>query len=358
MVMNKLYIISLEPIESRYTWYWKDSLYYHFKNYLIKNNLNYDVENVEGDEISTESTNGAFLNFSQTNIWKNTQINKICRFFSENKIISGDKFLFTDAWHPGILQVKYMSELLDINVDIYNLWHAGSYDPQDFLGRKIQDKKWSYSAESAFFFAADKNFFATTYHKDLFTTEILEEKKSRKAVVTGFPFEYIKGLRELYSEHVKEDIILFPHRVSVEKQPEIFRDLSNKFGHKYKFIVCQDKKLSKQEYYYLLNKSKIVFSANLQETLGISCYEGAIFGSIPLVPDRLSYTEMYSDEFKYPSEYTQNFLYYQSNSEKLIGKIDDIMTNYENYKSKLPSLLKKLDNFFSMDEMIKEIFER
>jgi hypothetical protein len=52
-------------------------------------------------------------------------------------------------------------------------------------------------------------------------------------------------------------------------------------------------KLTKEEYHTLLGESKMVFSANLQETLGISCYEGAVVGAIPLVPDRLSYTEMY-----------------------------------------------------------------
>ena len=36
-----------------------------------------------------------------------------------------------------------------------------------------------------------------------------------------------------------------------------------------------------------------------QETLGISCYEGALVGA-SFNRDRLSYTEMYDPEFKYP----------------------------------------------------------
>ena len=44
----------------------------------------------------------------------------------------------------------------------------------------------------------------------------------------------------------------------------------------------------------------MVFSANTQETLGIS-HEGVLVGAMPTVPDRLSYTEMYDDMWKYDS---------------------------------------------------------
>jgi hypothetical protein len=72
-------------------------------------------------------------------------------------------------------------------------------------------------------------------------------------------------------------------------------------------VVCQDQQLSKDEYHTLLGQSKIVFSANLQETLGISCYEGTLVDAIPMVPDRLSYSELYHEGFKYPSEWTESF---------------------------------------------------
>ena len=35
-----------------------------------------------------------------------------------------------------------MLDLFQIDATIHALWHAGSYDPQDFLGRKIGDKPW------------------------------------------------------------------------------------------------------------------------------------------------------------------------------------------------------------------------
>ena len=40
-----------------------------------------------------------------------------------------------------------MAELLGVDITIGGLWHAGSYDPQDFLGRLIGDKPWVRHAE-------------------------------------------------------------------------------------------------------------------------------------------------------------------------------------------------------------------
>ena len=127
----------------------------------------------------------------------------------------------------------------------------------------------------------------------------------------------------------KRDLILFPHRIAPEKQVEIFRDLIEHLP-QYEFVGCQDQQLTKNEYHNLLGEAKIVFSANLQETLGISCYEGALVDAIPMVPDRLSYSEMYYEGFKYPSEWTESWDSYIQNRHLLIKTIVGHMDNYEN----------------------------
>jgi len=55
----------------------------------------------------------------------------------------------------------------------------------------------------------------------------------------------------------------------------------------YQWIVAQEHQLTKQQYHELLGRSRIVFSANLQETLGISCYEALCVNAFPMVPNRL-----------------------------------------------------------------------
>jgi glycosyltransferase involved in cell wall biosynthesis len=342
-----IYILSLERIESRYTWYWASELRNNILKYAKSNDIEVNVENIEGDNEVQEASSGAFLNFGSTNLWKNAQINKLVNKFMNGSVKPYDKIIFPDAWHPGIIQVKYISDLLDIPVQIHSIWHAGSYDPQDFLGRKVKDKRWSYAAEESFFNASDKNYFATQFHINLFknTFNYADNSKIKRV---GFPFEYIKDIRNPYPKTLKkEEIVLFPHRVSPEKQPEIFIKLS-KLLPQYKFIICQDLKLSKKEYYDILAKSKVVFSANLQETLGISCYEGLVFDANPVVPDRLSYCEMYTDTFKYSDTY---------DLENIAKVVDFHMKNWENMHNERNSQISKLKEFFTMDLMLSEIFK-
>ena len=143
----------------------------------------------------------------------------------------------------------------------------------------------------------------------------------------------------------------FPHRIAPEKQPEIFRDLRTHLPD-YELIICQEQELSKMEYHNLLGRAKLVFSANLQETLGISWYEGAIVDTLPMVPDRLSYSEMALDEFKYPSRWTTDFKEYEANREHLVKRINDYMINYETYLPALQKQVKKLQNdFFAGTEL-------
>jgi hypothetical protein len=148
-----------------------------------------------------------------------------------------------------------------------------------------------------------------------------------KIVRTGWPMEYLADELAPYANKEKRDLIVFPHRVASEKQVDIFKALAHQLP-QYDFVVCQEQKLSKDEYHNLLSEAKIVFSANLQETLGISCYEGALLGAIPMVPDRLSYKEMYMYHFKYPSEWTASYADYEVHSYDLCNKIIHYIENY------------------------------
>lgn len=153
----------------------------------------------------------------------------------------------------------------------------------------------------------------------------------------------------------KRDLILFPHRIAPEKQVEIFRDLKEHLP-QYEFVVCQDQQLTKNEYHNLLGEAKLVFSANLQETLGISWYEGAVVDAIPMVPDRLSYSEMAIDTFKYPSEWTESYESYDVYRKEICHKIIQYIENYEKF---LPSLNKQVDllkkHFFSCTNLLKQL---
>jgi len=349
-----VFLVDLEAVETRYTGQWKT----HVPDLLEE--AGHAVTIIQGPtDIPDATTPGAFLNFGGTNIYKARQVEEIARLFTGGTVVDGDHFLFTDAWHPGIINLKYMAELLGIKIKIHALWHAGSYDPQDFLGRLIGDAPWVRHSEKAFFHAIDHNYFATDFHIDMFHKNLLDDQtfniSKDKIARTGWPMEYMPSELELFKQIPKRDLILFPHRIAPEKQVEIFRDLAVSMP-EYEWMVCQDQQLSKLQYHGLLGTAKMVFSANLQETLGISCYEGALVNAIPLVPNRLSYSEMYDDAFKYPSEWTESWNSYITHKDKLIAVIKSHIENYDTLIPTIQQQAADLHNcFFSAGALLENI---
>ena len=347
-----IHIVDIEAVDTRYTKQWKEHL-----PRQLRRATNDDVVVISGGEVPQATTPGAFLNFAGTNNYKSQQMLEISRMFANGEIKDNDYFLYTDAWNPTVIQLRYMAELLGIDISIGGLWHAGSYDPQDFLGRLIGDKPWVRHAEMSMYECYDDNFFASDFHIDMFTDVFDEDYaldyNSIKRV--GWPMEYLKGSLDSYKGMEKRDLILFPHRVAPEKQVDIFRDLKERLP-QYEFVVCQEQQLSKNEYHNLLGEAKLVFSANLQETLGISWYEGALVDAIPMVPDRLSYSEMALPEFKYPSAWTEDYDAYLHNKDKVITQIVNYMENYEDLLVSLDKQRTKLNkDFFSGTALYKAI---
>jgi hypothetical protein len=340
-----IWLIDLEAVETRYTKQWKTEFP------KILKSKGHNVQVISGGDTPQATTPGAFLNFGGTNVYKSNQQAQIAEAFCNGEVKDGDYFLYTDAWNPTVIQLKYMAELLGVKIKIGGMWHAGSYDPADFLGRLIGDAPWVRNAERSMYECFDHNFFASEFHINMFFESFPDLDRS-KVVKTGWPFEYMDNTLTPYKHMNKKDTVLFPHRIAPEKQVNIFRDLAETLT-QYNWVICQEKNLNKNEYHNLLGESKLVFSANLQETLGISWYEGAVVGSLPMVPDRLSYSEMAIDEFKYPSEWTESFESYKKHKDKVVAKVIDYM---ENYKKHLPGLNKQVDKlngeYFSCEELL------
>jgi glycosyltransferase involved in cell wall biosynthesis len=355
-----VYIVDIEAVDTRYTKQWKE----HLPKQLRKA-TGLDVKVISGGETPQATTPGAFLNFGGTNVYKSKQLEIIGEMFCNGEIKDGDYFLYTDAWNPTVIQLRYMAELLNVDIRIGGLWHAGSYDPHDFLGRLIGDAPWVRLSENAMFQVYDHNFYATDFHIDLFVEGVLEwawnedtdeaERYSDKSIHrVGWPMEYLKNSLEQYKHMEKRNLILFPHRIAPEKQVDIFRDLAEQLP-EYEFVVCQERELTKNEYHNLLGEAKMVFSANLQETLGISWYEGALVDAIPFVPDRLSYTEMAELEFKYPSNWTEDFASYRKHRGQIVDRIRHLMENYDDYLVSLEKQRSKLNKEFFSGAVLYEV---
>ena len=355
----KIFLVELEPVETRYTAQWQTHLPAQLKD------AGFDVEVITGpSDAPQDTTPGAFLNFSGTNYWKSEQLKSISKLFADGAVKDGDYFLYTDAWNPTVIQLKYMAELLGVKIKIGGMWHAGSYDPADFLGRLIGNAPWVRHAEMSMYECFDDNFFATDFHIDMFTSTFWNDDRDidrqllHKIRRVGWPMEYMENSLDSYKNLKKRDLILFPHRIAPEKQLEIFKDLAQ-YLPQYEFVVCQEQKLTKHEYHTLLGEAKMVFSANLQETLGISWYEGALVNALPVVPDRLSYSEMALDVFKYPSVWTESFESYTKHRAELCNTITQHMEMYDARIQQLAEQVELLkQNFFSGNALYEVLRSR
>lgn len=348
--MHTIWILSLEPIETRYTAQWYEGVPGQVAAFAEKsgvparvfldpsdfnighvNDKTLNIVNVPGDGKPQKASEGAFLNFATTNLWKNDQINRFISMIDAGLVRDGDKVWVADAWHTGILQLAYMRDLLGIKFEISAVWHAGSYDPWDFLGRNIEDKKWSYATERALFWAIDRNYFTTRFHWGLFTRnlKIDDDEMGSRARYSGYPNEFHWDELPQYRlpPNERSNLILFPHRIAPEKQLEIFKDLAATLP-QYEWLVCQEQQLTKPQYHALLGQAKMSFSAALQETLGIAQGEATIAGAMPLCPKRLSYTEQYNSPFLYPSEWTASWDGYMAHKDFLVSYIRTLMDDF------------------------------
>ena len=350
-----IYLIDLEPVETRYTAQWKQHL-----PAKIEQKTGQEVKVISGGETPQMATPGAFLNFAGTNVYKSQQAIQIAELFARDLIKDGDHFVYTDAWNPTIIQLQYMRELLNKKIKIHALWHAGSYDPADFLGRLIKDKSWSYQFERSLFHAIDHNYFASRFHIEMFKENLsIDTDDDDKIIRSGWPMEYMEDTLTTFKNMEKRDLILFPHRIAPEKNPEIFQELRAEFP-EYEFVVCQEKTLTKDEYHNLLGEARLVFSANTQETLGISCYEALCVGTMPVVPDRLSYEEMYPGEMKYVGKWCEDLKSYKKHKpamkETLRGKMELAKSDKgKNLMQKTQQFLSK--EYFSADKLYERLVD-
>lgn len=354
--MRNLFIVDIEPLDNRYTKQWQEWI-----PQLARDTIgdSFTIVPVAGHTQGYDKpSSGAFFDFSATCDYKASQAQRISQLFSAGEVKPDDVFFFTDAWNQTIHTVKYISELNDVPVKIAGIFHAGAYDPTDILALRIKNKEWVYELERSYFHALDMAFFATQQHLDKFLVnlDLNTPRGHSKSYVCGYPLEYIKDLR---NTALKTNTVVFPHRLNEDKAPQVFDLLETYVRDKFNrpdivFAKTQSMNMGKDEYYSFLMTCKVVFSANKHENLGIGTFEAMTAGCLPIVPNKLSYAEMYSPCFKYDIEeeidlYTHTGLY----ADKLARMIIEYVDNYDTLYNQWDDDVTRIQNdFFSGDRMM------
>ena len=285
MIIN----VPIEPVPIRYSIDWDK----WFVDYFNQRDINHI--SVKGKELTKGIEQGRFLDCIGTNYYKSSQLMWILQAIQTEVISDGDVIFLHDLWFPGIEQIRYTCDALGLNVKIMGCLHAGAYDPHDMLYEKGMGR-WAIHFEHMLFALVDKIFVATNFHR-----ELLYKSRSldmSKVEVTGFPI-----YPRIPPKTEKLNQIVFPHRFDSEKNPHLFKDLQAMMKDDlpdWEWVTTANLN-DKEQYYTTLEKSEIAISFSDQETWGIAMQEAVIAGCVPLVPNKLSYKEMYLSEFKYDS---------------------------------------------------------
>ena len=295
--MNIFYI-PIEPYETRYTADWVEQFESEFKKFGVR------YETILGRTNSTKVTTGGVLDACGTHMFKFTQLHTLIEYINSGKINDGDIIFFADLWFPGIESLFYIRNMLNIDFKICGIFHAGTYDKHDFTYRNNM-RGWGKYLEASWFTGIDMIFVATEFHKQLLLrNSAFIIGLDDKIKVTGLPF-YANDLRSKYSSIKSDDnILVFPHRCDEEKNPELFDALVawlNDCGVKFVASKTILETKTREEYFKLLAKSKVMVSFAEQETFGYSTLESMALGNIVVVPNKLSYVETVPNAFRYDS---------------------------------------------------------
>ena len=301
-------LFPIEPLDERYSTQWLTWFETEFK----RKNINWIT--INPDPLTNKIENGAFLDICGTNYYKASQLMQFIKLMRYKKIGNGDIVFLHDIWFPGLESLAYIRDALNLDIKIVGCLHAGTYDSTDFIAQKGMGV-WGKDLENSWFKLVDKVFVGSEYHKKL----ILRKRKidEKKLIKTGFPIYWNRS-----TTTKKENIVLFPNRLSSDKQPYLFNKLAKEFKTSgWSFIKTQELRLTKGKYYDLLEKSKIVVSFSKHENFGIAMREGLFSGCIPVVPNTLCYPEFFNVIFRYCTY------------KECVHRIADIMNNFEKYET-------------------------
>lgn len=310
----RFYNVPIEPIANRYSTQWAT----WFKKAI-------EAERASFIEIGSSNwagkALGGFLDFRLSAGCKTSQAHELCYRISDHRFDDHVVF-FHDIWHPAITTLLYLRSLADIRIKIVGILHAGSYVPTDLMAKH---KAWAAPLEWAWFGNADLIFVATGFHRVLVEKFLGKRPWRSRIVQTYFPvYDPSGGFDHGTTKTID---VVFPHRLSPEKQP----DLATAIAHPFKLVRTMDyNDGAKDGYHAQLLVSKVALSTALEETFGIAMVEATMAGCIPLVPHRLSYLEQYPDE-----------LFYRS-PDQASKMLRDMVHNYGNWWYRLEDFRKEL----------------
>ncbi len=345
----KIYDLPIEPIPERYSMDWqrwfREGFEPYCNQYYSITPLGFKPENIKV---------GEFLDVYRTFDWKFQQLSYMMRQIQFNHTDHNTWIFMHDGWCPGIGALDYVRQCGEREYKIAMCLHAGTWDENDFISQ-CDLRPWAQDSEKAWMKIADAIFVATNFHKELILDHT-PDIDGHKIYVTGFPLTGVHTAEATRPPIEEEVRIVFPHRLAVEKGPLLWRMMQDKIlenqhrkdsyfhGRKVTFVTTKEECQTKEEYYKALASCHFAVSFAAQETWGIAMQEAVLAGCIPIVPNRLAYTELYPVTFRYPYSSKETITNMSVDVPGAINLIEQLDLMLDRYPSNLLTTLQRLQN--------------
>ena len=320
--MSKLYYMGLEPYEGRYTLQLQNWNETAFK----RRGINYEI--VHGDILDNSKAivTGQVLDAHGRSYYSLTQMASLVKKMKAGEITSDDVIFFEDMFTPGMEVLPYIMDQTDPGYQprVFVRCLAQTIDPDDFL--HVWDmQKWMGHYEKML---------------DTWVTGILASNEEMVAhmKIAGWeaPIYNISGLafdKNEVQSRVSTDKpfnerklrVVFAARFDQEKQPHFFMDLIERYAkinpgvefavlsggplrsnyqgyveraraleQTHNFKIYEN--LSKNEYYSILQDSRVLFNCALQDWVSNTASEADALGTNCLYPAYRSFPETFAND--------------------------------------------------------------
>ena len=317
--MKKLFYMGLEPYEGRYTLQLQEWSERAFK----RRNIDYVI--VPGTTIdNTKSIQvGQVLDAHGRSYFAMSQMMNLVQMMRNGEVTGNDVIFFEDMFQPGMESLPYIMDQIPIK-DQPQVWIrclAQTVDPDDFVHVWGMSKWMSLYEEMC-------NEFVTgvlASNEEMVANMKIANWKAPIYNISGLAFDKFEVQERVnrLSFASRKKRVVFTARFDQEKQPDFYMDIAEDFADTdIEFAVLQGgplrsnnqryitrareleargvlkiyENLKKNEYYNIVNDSRVLFNCALQDWTSNTVSEADALGANVLFPAYRSFPEIFAND--------------------------------------------------------------
>ena len=339
--MRKLFYMGLEPYEGRYTLQLQDWSERAFK----KGQIDYVI--VPGTTIdNTKSIQvGQVLDAHGRSYFAMSQMMNLVQMMRNGEVTGEDAIFFEDMFQPGMESLPYIMDQIPLEQrpKVWIRCLAQAIDPDDFVHVWGMSKWMSLYEEMC-------NEFVTgvlASNEEMVANMKVANWKAPIYNVSGLAFDKVEVALRVGKVHPweeRDDRVVFTARFDQEKQPDFYMDIAEDFADtSIEFAILQGgplrsnnpkylerardleargvlkiyENLKKNDYYSIVNHSKVLFNCALQDWTSNTVSEADALGCNVLFPAYRSFPEIFAND--------HTRLYVPWSKEDAIDKLDNLL---------------------------------